>query len=209
MMTTGRFSLPIVLKTVLSVAWYLVLVLGVAFIINEAYFVISGKLTGEGIGIKIPVQLNEETYQIISPNTSDSGLVISSVQGTLEVRSPGFFLVFLNHLSNFLEVGITIMVVFLLRSVFRRVTAGDPFNPRNAGYLKLLGILLIVISVLESLIQFGLSSYITSTYETTGLTFMTEFPVNIPLLFTGLAIIVMGGIFQVGTDMRDDQALTI
>jgi hypothetical protein len=209
MLPTGRISLPLVLKTVLTIAWYLVLILAAAFIVEEAYGVLSGRLADEGMGFSAPVFLSENAYQIVGPGAGEASLSIHKLKVLLDIRSPGILLIIGNYLSKLLSIGVVMLVVFLLRAVFRTVTAGEPFSPRNAGRIRTVGIVLIVMNVVEALIRFGVSSHIVRSYEATGLVFGREFPIDIPLLFVGLSVIVLGSIFKVGADLREDQALTI
>ena len=89
MLPTGRFSLPLVLKTSLTVAWYLVLLLAAAFIVEEVYQVLSGGLIDQGIGFSVPVLLSENAHQIVGPEAGEASLSMHKLNMILEIRSPG------------------------------------------------------------------------------------------------------------------------
>jgi len=209
MQLTGRFSLSVILKTILGGAWYLALIAMVVSLVGAGYLLFSGNLTEEGVKVGVPIEMIDGARRSIPLENSDTMVHISKLNGYLQVPSPGFLLSAAFILRKLGSIAVFLVVVFLLRSVFRTVSAGEPFTPPNAGRIRMIGLVLLATYIIDPCIQFGVSSHVVRTYAVTGLAFRTEFPLNVSLIFIGLAVIVLGEIFRMGAELREDQALTI
>ena len=119
--------------------------------------------------------------------------------------------------SGFLWTANTLFLVliplaWLLRKILREVKAGRPFTLENVRRIKYIGYFVLVSVPVNWLVQYlfarNYSSFVRIPgAEVSGGPDFTDFSLN--SIFTGLLILVLAQIFDLGVRLQDDSDLTV
>lgn len=110
-------------------------------------------------------------------------------------------------------VGAMIICAYL-RGVFETLVAGDPFVPDNARRFRAIAIVLGAIELVRMFISlivqlllgaFGVAGPAGANGEDNAF----NFPVNIPVWFAVLTLVVLAQVFSEGAALREEQKMTI
>lgn len=117
--------------------------------------------------------------------------------------------------QGLLSLGRLLLFFFMLRSLqgfLESLQTGDPFNPQNAARLRLCGLLIIGTEALRYLVDFTtifyFQRYLAGPYTTLSFEFYWEY-LRFDLFFIGLAVVALAEIFRLGTQMKEEQELTV
>lgn len=100
-------------------------------------------------------------------------------------------------------VGGFAMIVRQLRHIVRTLRIGDPFHPSNAGRLKQIGLILVVVTSGTWMVQTVISRFSRGDMEAPSV-----FDLVTPA-FSVLVIIVLTAVFREGARLRRESELTI
>lgn len=165
--------------------------------------------------------LQESTgHDFIVENRQDSTLLINAHVDRFDISlasrdkaqldSP---LVTLNLVLQYVTVvmlfAIFVFVFLSLSSFYKSIKAGKIFRKRNIRYLRIIGILLILMSLSIDFIAYLDRQYVEMFLANTDLLVETGFSIHFTRILFGLLIIFVAEIFNIGKQMQDDQELTI
>lgn len=107
-------------------------------------------------------------------------------------------------------LGLSIIIVGRLRSVFATLAAGDPFVPENADHLRVIWVALAAGEV----VRYALDSIRTVSMNALNMPIPDEwqhswFSVSVGVWFAVLTLIVLAEVFREGSRMRQEQQFTI
>ena len=107
-------------------------------------------------------------------------------------------------------LGIAIVIVSRLRSVFATLAAGDPFVPENADHLRVIWVALAA----GEIVRYALDSIRTVSMTAMDMQIPDEwqrgwFNISIGVWFAVLTLIVLAEVFREGSRMRQEQQFTI
>jgi hypothetical protein len=104
---------------------------------------------------------------------------------------------------------LVIFVIFLVREVVASVVDGDPFTARNAGRLRIVGLILVVGGVVGPLFEYALATAVLGRLETTPVPLSAPLTFSIEVILSGLIILALSTVFGHGRELEDDKSLTI
>ncbi len=215
----GKTSIASVLKIIMDVLWYLSFA-GLALV---GLLMVAGAFTSPSLNpsapsidrvwatMTVPVvfELEEGSYEIradaLGIETAEMGQALSEL--SFEVP-PGWFYQ-LNMMVAALGLVIIMWVLYQLRAVFATLKAGTPFVGANAGRIRWIGIAIIAGEVLKSFVV-GLEHYYVMThFSSDGLNFGTSFEIQGVTIIVGFTVIVISEVFRLGSQLEQDQSLTV
>lgn len=106
-------------------------------------------------------------------------------------------------------LGLFLFFLYHLRKLAERVEAGAAFDPDNTRRLRLLGGALMATELIEGVLMWWQSHVAIRVAESTVFEFGRVYEVDPTVLFAALVLFVLAEIFQRGTLLEEDQALTV
>lgn len=100
------------------------------------------------------------------------------------------------------------LLTFYLKGILSAVEKGRPFAPGNARRLSLIGIVFLISSLLLTNLQATLVYKILHAANAAGM-FSVNFTVNTTMLFAGLLLLILSGIFRYGAYLQEEYDATL
>lgn len=230
MKAIGKGSLASFLAGLLNVGWYLAaLGLGVALVVVA--LVIFGATPRLEMTIPVTFTLDNTAHRVMSPSL---GIEEAHVQGSPGIAfqydpkdggspSAGNFRIhgslrFPAQKGAFLAANAAILIVFFglllwvlgqLRAIFRTLRDGQPFVPANATRLRQIAFAIIGGELARTVFAFFENYYAMTHFVAEGLRFDARPDLNVLAVLNGLIILVIAEVFRVGTQLDEEQSLTV
>ena len=113
-------------------------------------------------------------------------------------------------LVPFLLGGLLVMwVVFLIRQVIASVLEGDPFTARNAGRLRLVGLILLVGGTVGPLFEYVHADMVLARISFGSIPLSPPLTFSTEVILSGLIMLALSTVFGHGKELEDDKSLTI
>lgn len=208
MKLTGRASVASFLTVLLNVASY---GLAVVIVITSALTVISLFVHIRGAEIDLPVSFHVDG-RALQVNAASLGIEaqIRDARGSLEFRPPrGALVVPAVLLGVTVMLGIVLWGLGQLKDVFRTLRDGQPFVAANATRIRSVALSVIFGELTRTALMFAANAYAVTHFSASGLQFDAEPDLNIFAIIHGLIILVIAEVFRAGTQLDEDQSLTI
>jgi len=162
-----------------------------------------------GLTLAVPVAFSVDAQEVVASAAVDgvSRPQITGARGILEFgsRQDGFFaanLAFVIAMDALL-----FWVVWELRGLFRTLRAGEPFAPANALRVRRIGWAVLLIQVARALAVYLEHQYVREHFTASGLQFNAVF--SIGGIVPAVIILVIAEVFRAGTQLADEQRLTV
>jgi len=200
-------------KIYLDVTWWLILV-GTGAVLLGFLLVAGADTTDadpiEGVGFPIVLgfRLDESVVPAL-PETAEIRGTLQQGHGQLIIRTTSKSAVFVILGLIELLLVVSLFVLRDLRALFREVVQGRPFVEYNARRIRRVGFFIVGWSLAGPLLNYLAAFPILREVEVHGLILRPPTNLNIELLFSGLAILVLAEIFRQASAMQRDQSLTI
>ena len=108
-----------------------------------------------------------------------------------------------------LWVFLIVLVFVLLRNLLRDVERGTPFTPINGKRIRMLGVLFLVVGVLAPAIEFAAAYLVLSNAVTSSPDLSPHLNFTTDVIFAGLLLLVLSQVWIRGSELEEDQALTV
>jgi hypothetical protein len=186
---------------ILEAAWVLLLVAGGAGLV--ALVVILER--GGRVQVELPV-----AYQVSSQGGPGAGSAASltDLSGTLKtpVSAPaaavvlGFVMV---------ELGWALFALHQVRLLLADVLTGAAFAPRNSWRVGMLGLTIVGAGLVRGFAVLAGSWWARGHVHVPHVAFEPSFPVQVSGLAAGLLVLLLAGVFRLGSALQEDRDLTI
>lgn len=206
MRALGQRSIASFVKSVLDVAWWLLLVsLGLLTVLLACSTFVD--LRGGNLTVSLPVavQFDAPVHGVDGETTARFGKLHGELKFPVQ---PGVFLTGSVALAALL-LGLLLWIVTEVRNVFRSLSLGMPFVVANARRIRRVGIGVIVAELANTAIVYFWSAYASERFTAGGLSFTASVDVNLITIVGGLVILVIAEVFQEGARLQEEQSLTI
>ena len=221
MKTIGRGSVASVISVLLAFGQFGALI---ALIITGCLTVAIPFIRNPGVTVSIPVSFTLDTLTPVVVGRSgldftilddkeqtkrDTRRKIASLNGSLRVPTSD---------RRFIAAQSGVLIAVLaffwyvtgkLRSVFKTLSAGNPFVPENAARIRAVAIAFIAGEFVRSAIVFAENVYARTHVAIAGLQFDRWPQLDFGMLGHGLVILVIAEVFRLGTRLDEDQSLTV
>jgi hypothetical protein len=104
---------------------------------------------------------------------------------------------------------ISLSITFLLRKIFKTLTVDSPFLAVNARRLKLTAFLVMISSVTSFLHDWILNWYLKEHFIIDGSALRAHLEIDLKTLFAGLIILMIAEVLRTGTELKEEQDLTV
>ena len=209
MKALGKKSIASVLKVWLAVMWWLAWVAVGVIAIAFTWSMFTGNPADSFMDVPVEFQLDEGAYQVESKHLDVSAASITDVSGMLRFTSASRPLMLIYAVFALLYAGVLLFVIRQLRKLFQSLVDGVPFTIENASRIRLIGLIVLAGEVVESFLVFVGQLYIDSRFEITGLTVDPGIDIDLSTVFAGLVLLVIAEVFRIGTQLKEDQDLTV
>ena len=200
----GHGSLSAKLGWHLNWGWYFVMVaVPIGFLIDRIW--------GRGFSLPFNVRLAPvPSKHYVTGGLFGSGhgwLRVDAV--TVRFEDAPLFLHVIGAIVPALEWATLLVVIHQLRGVFGTLESGHPFNATNARRMRFIGLALLVSQAAIAIAMTALPSLAGPNLKTVGFILSSDLPLQPWVILAGLVLLVLGDAFRVGTDLHEEQKLTV
>lgn len=211
-METGKWHLENILQDVLD----LILVLGSCICAVWIVILLYGSFwhhqTPHVYDPQVSVTLPENTVTVVATRANSHYLTISGWKARLVTAEAASVASIAVQLAWILfRPVLTLIVVWLIRSILISIKAGVPFHERAPGRLRMIGWLIIAGAVGRALEDFLVGLYVRTHYALSKGAFAISFDYSSMLwnAALGVMILILASVFRYGYAIRREQELTV
>jgi hypothetical protein len=208
MKVLGKRSLASVLQFITTAAWYiqwvlLVFVLGVLLVVYTQKDHVDSDVD---VTLVTPQKISE--VAATDPAYWDVSLALNA--GKLHYKTGIDWQLILFSISYILvSFGLTLTITYLLRKIFSTLTQGSPFIYENAVRIRKIALLIMLLAPLK----FGEQVYnhlkASHYFTLAGERLATHLSFDFQTILFGLVLLIIGEIFRVGTQLKEENELTV
>ena len=196
---------------ILSIIWYLQWLIVAALVIisiliaTDNTIINTSKLEGFQIQfarIDIPNSDNEADIQ-------KNEIYITNGEGRIHLENKEYNFIYFRLLGALIDTLFYIFIIYLLRKIFFSLKTGEFFVKQNGIYIKKIAYAVLGLSLIPAFLIYLLNIYIKQTLNIEGIIFKAQFEFDYGTVFLALLIFVIAEVFIRGTQLKEDQDLTI
>lgn len=208
MKVLGKRSVASVLQFITTIAWYIQWVL-LVFVLGVLLVVFIGK---DHVDSDLDVKLVEsQTIPEVAASSEEFWDVSLKLDaGKLHYKTPIDWKVVLFSISYVLTYfGLTLSITFLLRKIFSTLTQETPFTPENAVRIRKIALMIMLLAPLkfaENVYHHLLASHY---FTLAGERLATHLSFDFQIILFGLILLIIGEVFRVGTQLKEENELTV
>ena len=135
------------------------------------------------------------------------GLDIKFEGVTAAIVSPRFLS--LTLFSTVVVYAVFLYVLYNLRRVFATLVAGNLFGLENFSSIRRIVGTVITGAVLRALVQTACGMFFAQNVAIPGVDFTAKLTLDFVTLFLGFVILVLAEIFRMGSELKEEQDLTV
>jgi len=203
----GRASISWVVKLTLDIAWYATLVLAVLVAVD-----VLGGVVGVSAGrldLAVRFELDPGSYRVTSEAYGVEQALVTDAVGKLVFGSTNVSLLFLYFGVLLVWFGAALAIIYELRQVFRTLVDGEPFVRANAVRIHLIGMVIILMEIVRLVILTLFSVFVRDNFSVEGVTLGLAPRPDLGVILVGLVVLVIASVFRQGTELREEQELTV
>lgn len=164
---------------------------------------------GGALKLDVYFQLPTSDYQISSTRLSPSSAQIALSSGQLSFAHPRSSFVLVGSIVLAIAAAWWLFIVHQLRRMLVSLREGQTFAQQNAVRLRRIGLAVIGFELAHSLAVWGGPLYLKSILVARGVSLRSHLSVDVPVILLGLVLLILAGTFRVGSELADEQALTV
>ena len=108
-----------------------------------------------------------------------------------------------------LMVGLVLWILAELTALCRSVSSGQPFAARNAMRIRRLAIAVVVAEAARAAVVYAANAYVAARFAADHLHFTARPHINEFAIVSALILFVLAEVFRTGTQLDEDQSLTV
>lgn len=208
---TEKYSFIKAVSLLLKVIWYIQwlfigsLIVFVITILAKPDFVKLDKLNGFNIEFK-KVELPRS---IITPPNEVHEVFLTNGEGRLHIVDHESNYVLYRLVGIFLQLFISMLIIFYLRELFKNMAAGNFFIKQNGEFIKYISYSVIVVAIVPNILYYFINSHIEETLHLEGIIFKSKFDFDYHTILLGLLIFAISQVFIKGNELKEENELTI
>lgn len=200
-----------ILKFFIEAVWWLSWLAAALMIF--VMIILAAGFQPEALQVKAPVKLimmDEDDYDFAEIPYDQRPLVteITGMANVLVDPRDTVFRWYIIVTAMFLLTGL-LWGMYNLRTFFRTVRAGDPFDKKNPGRIRWLGALTMAAGPFTQSAMYIQGEWVLRNFDLPGVRWEVADIEGGWTILAGLLIIVIGQIFQMGVKMKEEQELTV
>ena len=191
-----------------GVVWWVSLA---AVVIASGLLVLVATHLAAGGTLKLDSFFNlpSSAYRLSGPQLSSSAaaLGLSTAPLSFSRPRPGFVLV--SGVVLAVAASAWLYILHQLRGLLAALRAGATFVSQNELRMRRIGIAVIAFELGHALAVWAAGLYLEHTLVARGVRLRAHFALNVTVILLGLLLLVLAAAFRLGTELADDQALTV
>jgi hypothetical protein len=215
MSTTKNLRLARVVKTLIDVLYGLTIFTGVGLIIWLAIapIVLNGSQGWGTASVPVTIGVGEEPQFDVDFTSSAEDEInaayVVEAEGTLQLQTRSFLLILITNAAKILGLVGLGYFLYLLRGVVKSILEGEPFAEENAGRIRKLGYVLLVVSILWPFIQYLAASEILRRLPEIDPAMKPGPTFDAGVVLISLLILLLAHVWSYGLEIERDRELTI
>lgn len=175
---------------------------------KHAYFVTTDLRNPSGYIEVEGLPENVDTYLArLYVRVSDSGAF--TLDNAFRVQADNGYAYLLLIVSGFSFLAVIVLIALMINSLRKSIRDEQPLRHNNIWRTRLIGILLIVTELANALVLYINQCKAVELLEGTPYEALTQFPLNYWNLIIGVLFLFMAEVFAIGTQLSEEQKLTI
>lgn len=191
-----------------EVLWWLSVV--VVVIAALLLVVIATHATGGGaLKLDFYFQLPSSAYHIASGGLGSSAAKVGVSSGQMGFARPRLSFVLVASVVLAVVAAWWLFLLHQLRRLLAALSAGEPFARQNALRLRRIGVAVVAFELAHAFAVWGGGLYLDHVLLVRGVRMRSHFGIDVPVILLGLLLVVLASAFRVGSELADEQALTV
>ena len=153
----------------------------------------------EGVGANTSVSVDNVRLRVTVPEKY-------TVSNSLKVMANNGFAYLLSMLTGVAYLAVFILIALIINSLRKSIRDEQPLRHGNIGRTRAIGILMLVAALSESFINIREAA---TLLQGSALQVDTTFPLNYWNIIVGILMLFMAEVLVVGTQLSEEQKLTI
>ena len=156
----------------------------------------------EGVGANTAVSVDNVRLRVTVPEKY-------TVSNTLKVMANNGFAYLLSMLTGVAYLAVFILIALIINSLRKSIRDEQPLRHGNIGRTRAIGILMLVAALSESFMKYINIREAATLLQGSALQVDTTFPLNYWNIIVGILMLFMAEVLVVGTQLSEEQKLTI
>lgn len=156
----------------------------------------------EGVGASTSVSVDNVRLRVTVPEKY-------TVSNTLKVMANNGFAYLLSMLTGVAYLAVFILIALIINSLRKSIRDEQPLRHGNIGRTRAIGILMLVAALSESFMKYINIREAATLLQGSALQVDTTFPLNYWNIIVGILMLFMAEVLVVGTQLSEEQKLTI
>lgn len=161
------------------------------------------------LGIPVALDLDAKALHVAAPDFPTATARLTRVTGQLQFTAPSKGTLVTPMVTVALLLLLASWVVQQLRNLLRALAADRVFAPRNVRYVQRIGWAVIAAEPIRAWMTYFATRFAASHFVADGMRFVWRLDFNVSVIFCGLVILLIAEVFRAGTQLDEDQSLTI
>ena len=199
----GKRSLSSFLKVLLDVSFFGGFV-ALGLLIVAVVVAPRSDSVNTSTNFQVYFDIDPASYEIESSAGPDIRSELTQASGNLVIRGAGLSLVVVPVLLLLPALTVALVVLYLLRRVFRRLIERRPFAAENARDLRFVGLAIIAGELVFAAAAYWSTELVVRKFTASGVTLYADFDVRMPVILAGLVLLIVAQVFREGAQMKAD-----
>lgn len=156
----------------------------------------------EGVGANTSVSVDNVRLRVTVPEKY-------TVSNSLKVMANNGFAYLLSMLTGVAYLAVFILIALIINSLRKSIRDEQPLRHGNIGRTRAIGILMLVAALSESFMKYINIREAATLLQGSALQVDTTFPLNYWNIIVGILMLFMAEVLVVGTQLSEEQKLTI
>ena len=215
MTDTKDLQLVRVIKVLLNVLIGLAIFAGVGLLLWTAAspIVLS---RGDAFGtVTVPVRIGsggEPQFDVAfnsPPPSQIHAVFVEEAEGTLTVTTTNAWMVVIANAAKIIVLTGLAYIIYLLRAVVRAIEEGHPFSEENANNLRLIGYMVLVMSVLSPVVQYLVARQVVRQLPPAVPALQAGPSFEAGVLLVAMFILLLARLWGYAIELERDRELTV
>ena len=207
----ARFPFIKGVSIVLSIIWYLQWVIIAGLVVITILIATDNSIidTSKLEGFHVQYSRIDIPGNAFNNDNQESAVYLTNGEGRIHIENEDYNFIYFRLLSAFIDTLFYIFIIFLLRKIFSSLKTGEFFVKQNGIYIKKIAYAVLGLTLIPAFLNYLINIYVKKSLNIEGIIFKAQFEFDYGTIFLALLIFVIAQVFIRGTELKEDQDLTI